>query len=526
MKILVSDPLSEQGIAILKKEPGFEVDVKPKMPKEELLACIGNYEALVVRSETKVTKEVIDAGKSLKIIGRAGVGLDNVDIEAASKRGIIVMNTPGGNTISTAEQTFSLLLALSRNIPQAVASLKAKKWDRKKYTGVEVYGKTLGILGLGRIGAEVAKRAQAFGMKVIAADPFISAERAQQLGVELVKKSEVIKRADYITVHAPLNAETKSMIGPEEFEYMKDGVRIINCARGGIVEEKSLYENLKSGKVAGAALDVYEKEPPLDSPLLDLENCVTTPHLGASTEEAQVNVAIEIAEQVIDALKGRTVRNAINVPAIEPEVLALIRPYLTLAEKLGSLQAQLAEGGIQEVRVHYSGEVCKYNVSPITVAIVKGILDPILNETVNYVNAPFLAKERGIKVIESKSSEAEDFATLIAVTVKTETKESSAVGTLFGKNDPRIVRLDGFHIDAVPFGYMLILSNEDVPGIIGSVGVMLGKYKINIAGLALGRKEKGGLAVTGLNVDESVPDNVLAEIRKLSHVLGAKLVKL
>ncbi|MFB3897435.1 MAG: phosphoglycerate dehydrogenase [bacterium] len=526
MKILVSDPLSEQGVAILKKEPGFEVDFKPKMPKEELLACIGNYEALLVRSETKVTQDVIDAGKNLKIIGRAGVGLDNVDIEAASKRGIIVMNTPGGNTISTAEQTFSLLLALSRNIPQAVASLKAKKWDRKKYTGVEVYGKTLGILGLGRIGAEVAKRAQAFGMKVIAADPFISAERAQQLGVELVKKSEVIKRADYITVHAPLNAETKSMIGPEEFEYMKDGVRIINCARGGIVDEKSLYENLKSGKVAGAALDVYEKEPPLDSPLIDLENCVTTPHLGASTEEAQINVAIEIAEQVIDALKGRTVRNAINVPAIEPEVLALIHPYLTLAEKLGSLQAQLAEGRIQEVRVHYCGEVCKYNTSPITVAIVKGILDPILNETVNYVNAPFLAKDRGMKVVESKSSEAEDFATLIAVTVKTETKESSAVGTLFGKSDPRIVRLDGFHIDAVPFGYMLILSNEDVPGIIGSVGATLGKYKINIAGLALGRKEKGGLAVTSLNVDETVPDDVLVEIRKLSHVLGAKLVKL
>lgn len=526
MKVLVSDPLSEQGVAILKKEPGFEVDVKPKMPKEELLACIGNYEALLVRSETKVTKEVIDAGKNLKIIGRAGVGLDNVDIEAASKRGIIVMNTPGGNTISTAEQTFSLLLALSRNIPQAVASLKAKKWDRKKYTGVEVYGKTLGILGLGRIGAEVAKRAQAFGMKVIAADPFISAERAQQLGVELVKKSEVIKRADYITVHAPLNAETKSMIGPEEFEYMKDGVRIINCARGGIVDEKSLYENLKSGKVAGAALDVYEKEPPLESPLIDLENCVTTPHLGASTEEAQINVAIEIAEQVVDALKGKTVRNAINVPAIEPEVLALIHPYLTLAEKLGSLQAQLAEGRIEEVRVHYCGEVCKYNTSPITVAIVKGILDPILNESVNYVNAPFLAKDRGMKVIESKSSEAEDFATLIAVTVKTETKESTVVGTLFGKGDPRIVRLDGFHIDAVPFGYMLILSNEDVPGIIGSVGATLGKYKINIAGLALGRKEKGGLAVTSLNVDESVPDDVLAEIRKLPHVLGAKLVKL
>ncbi|MDI6784864.1 MAG: phosphoglycerate dehydrogenase, partial [bacterium] len=505
MKILVSDPLSEQGLEILKQESDLEVEVKLKMPKEELIACIGNYEALVVRSETKVTKEVIEAGKNLKLIGRAGVGLDNVDVEAASKRGIIVMNTPGGNTISTAEQTMSLLLALSRNIPQAVASLKAKRWDRKKYTGVEVYGKTLGILGLGRIGAEVAKRAQAFGMNVIANDPFIAPERAQQLGVELVKKSELIKRADYITVHAPLTAETKSLIGPEEFEYMKDGVRIINCARGGIVNEKALYENLKSGKVAGAALDVYEEEPPLNSPLLELENCVTTPHLGASTEEAQVKVAVEIAHQVVDALKGRTVRNAINVPAIEPEVLALIRPYLTLAEKLGSLQAQLAEGRIQEVRVHYSGDVCKCNVAPITVAIVKGMLDPILNETVNYVNAPFLAKERGIKVIESKSSEAEDFATLIAVTIKTETKESTAVGALFGKNDPRIVRLDGFHVDAVPFGYMVILSNEDMPGIIGSVGVTLGKHKINIAGLTLGRKEKGGLAVTGLNVDEFVP---------------------
>lgn len=525
MKILVSDPLSEQGIAILKAEPDFEVTVKPKMPKEDLLVCIGDYDALVVRSETKVTKEIIDAANNLKLIGRAGVGLDNVDVDAASKRGIIVMNTPGGNTISTAEQTMTLLLALSRNIPQAVASLKAKKWDRKKYTGVEVYGKTLGILGLGRIGTEVAKRAQAFGMKVIANDPYISPERAQQLGVELVKKSELIKRADYISVHSPLTAETKSLIGPEEFEYMKDGVRIINCARGGIVDEKALYENLKSGKVAGAALDVYEKEPPFDSPLLELENCVTAPHLGASTEEAQVNVAIEIAEQVVDALKGRTVRNAINVPAIDPEVLALIRPYLTLAEKLGSLQAQLAEGRIQEVRVHYSGEVCKYNVAPITVAIVKGMLDPILNETVNYVNAPFLAKERGIKVIESKSSEAEDFVTLITVTVKTDTKENTAVGTLFGRNDPRIVRLDGYHVDAVPFGYMVILSNDDVPGIIGSVGITLGKHNINIAGLTLGRKEKGGLAVTGLNVDEFVSDKVLDEIRKLPHVKGAKLVK-
>ncbi|MCX7918656.1 MAG: phosphoglycerate dehydrogenase [bacterium] len=526
MKILVSDPLSEKGLEILKSEPGIEVDVKPKMSKEELLACIGNYDALVVRSETKVTKEVIEAGKNLKLIGRAGVGLDNVDVEAASKRGIIVMNTPGGNTISTAEQTMALLLSLSRNIPQAVASLKAKKWDRKKYTGVEVNGKTLGILGLGRIGAEVAKRAQAFGMKVIANDPFIAPERAQQLGVELVKKSDLIKRADYITVHTPLTAETKSLIGPEEFEYMKDGVRIINCARGGIIDEKALYENLKSGKVAGAALDVYEEEPPFNSPLLELENCITTPHLGASTEEAQVNVAIEIAQQVIDALKGRTVRNAINVPAIEPEVLALVQPYLTLGEKLGSLQAQLTEGRIQELRVHFGGEVCKCNVSPITTAVLKGMLDPILNETVNYVNAPFLAKERGIKVIESKSSEAEDFATLVAVTVKTESKESTVVGTLFGKNDPRIVRFDGFHVEMVPFGYIVIITNEDMPGVLGSVGVMLGKHNINIAGLTLGRKEKGGLAFTGLNVDESVPDNVLNEIRKLPHIISARLVKL
>lgn len=525
-KVLVTDPVSEKGIAILRNEPDIEVDVK-KLSPAELISTIGNYHALIVRSETKVTKEVIEAANQLKVIGRAGAGLDNIDLEAASKKGIIVMNVPGGNTISAAEHTMSLILALSRNIPQSVMALKQGIWDRKKFTGIELFGKTLGIIGLGRIGSEVAKRAQAFGMRVIAYDPYISTERAQQVGVELMSLQEVIAQSDYISVHTPLTKDTKGLIGPKEFAIMKQGVRIINTARGGVVDEQALYENLKSGKVAGAALDVFEVEPPpKDHPLLQLDNCIATPHLGAATEEAQEKVGVEICRQIIDVLKGRGARNAANMPFIEPATLTLIGPYLTLAEKLGSLQAQLASDRIEKVEIQYSGEVAQYDVAPITIACLKGLLEPIIPETVNYVNAPYLAKERGIKVIESKSSDTEDFSTLIKLIVKCGEKISSAAGTLFAKNDLRIVRIDGYHVDIVPSGFMVILENEDRPGVIGKVGTILGENNINIAGMTLGRKERGGKAVTGLNVDDFVPESVLEKIRQIPLVISAKLVKL
>lgn len=529
MKVLVSDPLSEQGIQILKDAKDISVDVKTGLSKEELLNLIAEYDALLIRSDTKVTSEIIENAKNLKVIGRAGVGVDNVDIGAASKRGIIVMNTPGGNTISTAEHTMALILALARNIAPASVSVKNKLWERKKFKGTELFGKILGVIGLGRIGTEVAKRALAFGMKVIAYDPFLSVERAEKLDIETVDLTKLFESSDIITVHTPVTTETKGLIGKKAFEKMKKGVRIINCARGGIVDEDALYEAVKSGKVAGAALDVYEKEPPTESPLLELDNVLMLPHLGASTTEAQENVAVDIAHQVVDVLKGGPIKNAVNMPSIDIELLKRLQPYISLGEKLGLLLAQLISEKLQELRVSYSGEVSEYNVAPISVAVLKGMLGHALQETVNFVNAPIIAKERGIKVIESKSSIVEDFADLIYVTARTTGAkgEFSVAGTLFRHNkDPRIVRINKYHVDAVPEGFILVLINEDKPGIIGNVGTILGRSNINIAGMTLGRNVFGGCAVTMLNVDSHVPDNVLQEIAKAPNIIDIKMVKL
>lgn len=526
MKILVSDPLSEEGLEILRKEEGIKVEVATKLPPEELKEKIKDAEALIVRSGTKVSRDLIKAGKKLKVIGRAGVGLDNVDVEAATENGIIVMNSPGANTISTAEHTVALLLALSRKIPHAYLSLKEGKWDRKRFMGVEVHGKVLGIIGLGRIGGEVAKRVQALGMQTIAYDPFLSPERAKRWKVELVELKALFCQSDYITVHTPLTEETKHLIGSKEFKLMKDGVRLINCARGGIIDEKALYEAMKSGKVAGAALDVYEEEPPGKSPLMELDNLVTTPHIGAATEEAQRNVAIEIAHQVVDALKGGTLRNAVNVPSIEPEVYEKIKPYLGLAERLGCLQSQLLKGRLLTVRVRYSGEIITYDLVPLTTAILKGLLEPVLKEAINYVNAPVIAKERDIRVVETKSDALEDFASLIFLEVESTQAKGSVAGTLFSRRDPRIVRLDDFHVDAVPLGYMLIASHEDKPGIIGKLGTILGNEGINIAAMTLGRKDKGGSELTVLNLDSSVPERVLKEIEEIKEILQVRLAKL
>ncbi len=526
-KILITDSLAQEGIEILKKVKEFQVDVKLKLPPGELKKVIKGYDALLIRSGTKVTRDIIEAADRLKVIGRAGVGLDNVDLKAASKRGIIVMNTPGGNTISTAEHTMSLILALSRNIAAANSSTKKGEWERKKFMGVELYGKVLGIVGLGRVGSEVVKRANSFGMKVLAYDPFLSLEKAKELSVESVGLKDLFKRADYITVHTPMTDETRHIIDKKAMRQMKDGVRIINCARGGIVDEKALLESIKNGKVVGAALDVYEKEPPAkDSPLFKCDEVLLTPHLGASTEEAQINVAIDIAGSARDALLGCGIRNAVNAPCIDMELYKVLRPYVALCEKIGSLASQISKGRILKIDIKYSGDIARYSSSPLTVAVVKGALAPALQETVNYVNSLIVARERGIRIEESKSTELEEYANLITVEVKTDKTSRSVTGTMFTKKDARIVKIDEFHVDAIPEGYMLVAHNIDVPGIIGKIGVILGDSNINIAAMTFGRERPGGKTLSVLNVDSAIPEKVLDEIRKARNILDAKLIKL
>ncbi|MBL7158390.1 MAG: phosphoglycerate dehydrogenase [Candidatus Omnitrophica bacterium] len=525
-KILVSDPLAKAGVEILEKEKGFKVDVRPNLSPEEIKRCIGEYDALIVRSQTKVTKEILSSTKKLKYIGRAGVGLDNIDVEEASKRGIVVMNAPGGNTISTAEHAFSLILALSRKIPQANESVKKGEWERKKFMGVELYGKTLGIIGFGRIGTEVARRALSFNMKVVAYDPFLSPDKAKALGIESVNLEDLFKRSDYITVHTPHNKETHYIIKSDSFKKMKKGVRIINCARGGIIDEEALLEAIEKGRVAGAALDVYEKEPPKGSKVISCDKIITTPHLGASTEEAQVNVALDVAESIKDALTGRGIRNAVNAPSIDPEVLKVMEPYLSLAEKIGKMQAQLAEGYIKKVKVKYVGEAAKHDPGTLTRSVMKGMLEPILEENVNYVNAPVIAKERGIKIIEEKTEEIEDFANLVIVEIETERSKNFIMGTLFTKVNPRIVKINQHYVEVVPQGHMLVIRNQDKPGIVGHIGTLLGAENINIAGMTFGRAKPGGDAVSVLNIDSAVSKATLEKIKKAKYIKDVKAIKL
>lgn len=522
-KILVSDSLSDEGLKVLRSSKDLVVDVKTGMKPEELKAVIGEYDALVVRSATKVSAEVIEAGSQLKIIGRAGVGLDNVDMKAATAKGIIVMNTPGGNTISTAEHTMSMIMALSRNIPLADLSMKNKEWKRKDFMGVELYNKTIGIIGLGRIGMEVAKRSLAFGMRVKAFDPFLSKEVAEQMGVELVKIDDIYKEADYITVHVPMTEETKGMISDKQFAIMKDGVRVINCARGGIIDESALARALDSGKVAGAALDVFVEEPPKDWSLANYKkNVILTPHLGASTEEAQVNVAIEVAHQIVDALLGKGIRNAANYPSVDPETYHALQPYINLCEKLGSFTSQISDGALNEVNVTYSGDIAVRDTAALTMALMKGLLSPVLKDTVNFINSLALAKERGIKVTESKSMQSEEFVTLVSLEVKTQKETHKVAGTLLSKSEPRLVKIDEFYVEALPSGCMLIMHNWDKPGIIGNLGMLLGQYHINIAAMSFGREKQGGKALTVLNVDSCVQGEVLDKVKSQPHILSVR----
>jgi D-3-phosphoglycerate dehydrogenase / 2-oxoglutarate reductase len=528
IKVLISDPLAKEGVDILKKHKNFKVDEVEKLSEAKLAQKIKGYDALIIRSGTTVTKKIIDASDKLKVIGRAGVGLDNVDITAASKKGIVVMNAPTGNTISTAEHAFSLMMALSRNIPAANAAIKQGKWDRKKFMGVELYGKVLGVVGLGRIGAAFVKRAQSFDMKVMAFDPFLSEDRARALNVEPVDMDKLLANADFITIHTPLTEETKHLLDDKAFQKMKKGVRIINAARGGIVDEKALAKYIKSGKVAGAALDVYETKakPPVDSPVAKMEQVVATPHLGASTKEAQLNVAMDMARCVADALLGKGYRNAANIPVVDEEILEMSQPYINLAERLGSIQTQLIDEPIKSVTVKYSGDLANIDVSIITRSLVKGIFDPILEEHINYVNSLVVAKERGVKVTEKKTSEITDFANLICVELEAGKKKHLIMGTLFANKEPRIVMIDKFYVEAIPDGYMLVVSNNDIPGIVGKVGTVLGKSGINIAGISLGRNKKIHKAISLLNVDSEVPKAVMKKLRAIENVNNVKQVRI
>jgi D-3-phosphoglycerate dehydrogenase len=527
MKILVTDSLPSQGLEVFRRAPGFEVDIRVGLKPEELKDIVADCDGWVIRSGTKITAELIEAAKNLKVIGRAGVGFENVDLEAASKKGVVVMNTPGGNNVTTGEHAISLMMALARHIPQAVASVKSGRWERNKFMGVELCNKTLGVIGLGNVGRVVAERAAGLRMKVIGYDPFISSENIARMGVEPVPLEDIFKKSDFITVHVPLTPETQGLINRDAFAMMKTGTRIINCARGGIVDEKDLADAIRDGKVAGAALDVYVEEPPgPDHPLVHMDQVITTPHLGASTDEAQLNVAIAVAEQMVDFLANNVVRYAVNVPSVSPELLEVLRPYLTLAEKLGSLQVQMAGRLPKDVHIEYGGEVTEYNVAPLTLAVLKGMLTPIMESSVNYVNAPVIARERGINIVESKSSRTSDFANYITVRVDTGRKQIEIEGVVFGNKHPRIVKVDNFYLEVVPEGYILILRNRDVPGVVGAVGTLLGKKGINIAGMALGRGEKGGNAISFIHVDNGIPKETLRELRNLPQIVSAELVKL
>ncbi len=529
MNIMVCDPVSPKGIALFQQRPEFKVTVlNKKLSEAELLPLLGEVEAMVVRSETKVTRKVIESAPKLRVVGRAGVGVDNVDLEAATQRGIVVMNTPGGNTISTAELACSMMMSLARKIPQAAASMKAGEWNRKAFSGTELYNKTLGILGMGRIGSEVARRAIAFGMRVLAYDPYLTLSRANALQVELLELDEVLARADFITIHTQLTNETRGMINANAFAKMKTGVRIVNCSRGEMINDADLFEAVKSGKVAGAALDVYHVEPPpKDFPLRDLPQVVMTPHLGASTEEAQENVGIEVAEAITDFLLNGVVRNAVNLPNLDAKTYAQVKPYLALGEKLGRLAAQLAPKRNDRFVVTYGGKVAEVPGDPITRSALKGFLESAGGNDVNQVNVRSLAAGLGLRVEEIKSNEETDFSEWLHVAVFNDGQKVSVGGTVYSsKQQPRIVRVNGQPVEIVPEGVLLFLTNKDRPGIVGHLGTLLSKYKVNIANMTLSRDKVGGTALTVLSVDSEPPAAVIEELQKDPDFSNVRVVKL
>jgi D-3-phosphoglycerate dehydrogenase len=527
MKVLISDNLAPIGADIL-REAGLEVDINTGLPPEELIKIIPQYNGLVIRSATKVTGDIIDAATNLRVVGRAGIGLDNVNIPAASKKGIVVMNAPDGNATTAAEHAIAMLLSLSRNVPQATASMKAGKWEKKNFMGREVTGKTLGIVGIGRIGSIVADRAMGLHLKVVAYDPHMPKELVDKLGVELVDLEELAKRSDYISVHVPLTKETKHLLSADFFKNMKKGAMFVDCARGGVVDEKALFDALQNKEIAGAALDVFEDEPTSleKTPLLGLNNFICTPHLGASTSEAQENVAQVIAQQMADYLLKGEVRNAVNVPSVSADVLSQVGPFITLAEMLGSFHMQIAKGGVEEVTLEYCGELSTMDSRPVTVAFLKGLFTPILQDAVNFVNAPLIAKERGINVVESRTDRSDDFTGLLRARVKTTEGENELAGTVFGKKEPRLVRFNTFRLEALPAGPMLFVYNKDVPGVIGTLGITLGDNNINISRMTVGQEAEHGRNIILLNTDVLITKDVLEKVTALSHIDDAMVLEL
>ncbi|KUG19413.1 d-3-phosphoglycerate dehydrogenase [hydrocarbon metagenome] len=525
-RVLVSDPLAEEGIDILREF--CDVDVRCDLTEDQIVEIIKDYDAILVRSGTMVTARIIEAGERLKFIGRAGAGVDNIDCDAATRRGIIVANAPEGNTLAATEHTMAMMLSLARNIPQANSSLKKKEWKRSKFMGIELNEKTLGIVGLGRIGREVAKRARAMEMKCVAYDPFISRERASQVGVELMSLEELFRVSDVITLHTPLIQETYHVINAESIASMKDGVRIINCARGGIIDEQALADAVRSGKVAGAAVDVFEDEPPMNSPLLGLDGVIATPHLGASTIEAQKNVAVSIARQCISVLSGGAAKYVVNAPMVPPEQQEMIEPYARLVEKMGRLLIQLVEGRLESIEITYGGEVAdmQANTRFITRIALKGLLDPILQLPVNIVNAEFVARERGIRVSETLTEEAHGFKNIITLAVKTDRMTESVSGSMSGPSRPRIVAIGEYRTDMTPGGDVVISRHTDKPGVIGRVATILGQVNINIAGMQVGRNMPGEEAVMVLNVDSAVPNEAMQQIRQVDGIKTAKYAKI
>jgi D-3-phosphoglycerate dehydrogenase len=521
-RVLISDKLSPAAIEIFKRR-GIEVDFKPGLSPAELRAIIAPYDGLAVRSASKVTRELMEAAPNLKVVGRAGIGVDNVDVTSATARGVVVMNTPYGNAITTAEHAIAMMFALARQLPEASASTKAGKWEKNRFMGVELFGKTLGLIGCGNIGSIVADRAVGLHMKVVAFDPFLSEKRAVELGVEKVELNELLERADFVTLHTPLTEQTRNILSRENIARLRKGVRIINCARGGLVDEAALYDALKSGHVAGAALDVFETEPATESPLFGLENVVCTPHLGAATAEAQENVALQVADQMADYLLTGAVSNAINMPSVTAEEAPRLKPYMALAQLLGGMAGQLtaAQGAeIKAIRVEYEGHVAELNRRPLTAAALAGVLAPLMG-AVNMVNAPVVAKERGIEVAETVHERRGDYASLLRVTIVTDRAEKSIAGTLVGDSRPRLVEIKGIAVEADFAPDMLYVTNQDKPGFIGRFGMVLANAGINIATFHLGRSGQGGDAICLVSLDGPIPEAVLAEVRALPLVVQA-----
>lgn len=527
MKVLVSDIFSAEGLAVFENAAGLELDYRPGVSRTELLEAVTDAEALVVRSGTQVTAEVFEAAKLLKVVGRAGIGIENMDLEAANRKGVAIMNTPFGSTTTAAEHSIAMLLALSRQIPEAHRALKEGKWEKDRYLGVEISGKTLGVIGSGKIGQLVIERAMGLKMRVIAYDPYLAEDMIRKIGAEPVELDELLAQADFISLHVPLTPETHGLFDKEALGKVKPGVRIINCAAGGLIDEEALAQAILEGRVAGAALDAFNQEPPeRDNPLLALEQVICTPHLRSATIDAQVNVTVQVARQIVDFLQKGIVVNALNMPSISAELRAKIMPYIELAERLGTFQTLRGFRGLQSVTIEYAGSVTEHPTRPLTFALLKGLLAPILGPMVNYVNAPHLARERGIKIIERRCDTSDEFSNVIHLSVTCDEGESSVSGALFGERDYRIVRVDGHHVEAEPRGHILVLHNEDRPGVIGHIGHVLGEAGINIAMMNLSRRKIKGRAISLLTVDSKIPEPVLEQLRANPHINSAVQVKL